>query len=71
MYMINTVPLTITQNRRKTFTVNIDRYGFERLADSLGLYRPEVLSSLRRAEEDIHAGRVRKVRSLRDLRSKQ
>ena len=61
-------PVVITQNTTKKFTVEIDRFRFERLADSLGLFSPEVLSSLQRSDDDIHAGRVKKLRSLRDLR---
>lgn len=61
-------PLTITRATRQKIRVEIDRFGFERLADSLGLYRPEFLESLEHAEADIKAGRVKKLRSLRDLR---
>ncbi len=61
-------PITITNNTVNKFVVEIDRFRFERLADSLGLFTPEVLASLKQSEADIRAGRVKKLRSLRDLR---
>ena len=64
-----TFPLTITQETTKKVRVEIDRLGFERLADSLGLFRNEFMESLDRAEADIRAGRVKKLKSLRDLRA--
>ena len=64
-----TFPLTIIQETPKKVRVEIDRLGFERLADSLGLFRNEFMESLDRAEADIRAGRVKKLKSLRDLRA--
>lgn len=66
--MANT-PITITQKTQKRFRVEIDRNSFERLADSLDLFRPEFLESLDRAEHEIKNGRVKKLKRLRDLRS--
>ena len=63
-----TIPFTITQKTSKKFAVEIDRHGFERLADSLGFFSKEFTASIERAEADIRAGRVKKLRSLRDLR---
>lgn len=63
-----TVPMTIIQKKRKKkFHVEIDRHSFERLVDSLGLFRPAFLDSLEQAEADVRARRTTKLRSLRDL----
>ncbi len=64
-----TIPFTIIQKTAKKFAVEIDRHGFERLADSLGFFSDEFISSIDRAEADIRVGRVKKLRSLRDLRA--
>lgn len=63
-------PITITNNTINKFVVEIDRFRFERLADALGLFTPEVLASLKQSEADIRAGRVKKLRSLKDLRKR-
>lgn len=69
--MAMAIPLiTIGRGTKQTFRVEIDRNRFERLADSLGLFRAEFLESLERAEEDVRAGRTKKLKSLRDLRRK-
>ncbi len=49
--------------------VELDAEQFERVAASFGLYNPDFLKSIDRAEQDFRAGRTRKVRSLKDLRS--
>jgi len=62
--------ITIKQNKnrsRKT-TIEFDADKFERLAAVFGFFNPEFLKSLARAEKDIKAGRVAKLRSLKDLR---
>lgn len=50
------------------FLVEIDADRLERLASVLGLYNPDFLESLARAEADEKAGRVKKLKSLKDLR---
>jgi len=67
-YATTATPITITNNTINKFIVEIDRIRFERLVDSLGLFTPEVLTSLKQSEADIRTGRVKKLRSLRDLR---
>lgn len=62
-----TKQLTITKSN-KTFTVKIDWHGFERLADSLGLFNHNFLGSLEKAEADVETGRVKRLRTLGDLR---
>lgn len=67
-----TLPVTLEPKQTKkarTLRVIIDRDQLERLAAVLGLYRPEFLESLDRAEADVAAGRVTKLRSLADLRN--
>lgn len=63
--------LTITikpkVNHRKIL-IEMDAEKFERLAASLGLFNPEFLKSLNRAEKDYKAGRIKKIKSLRQLR---
>ncbi|MDO8626264.1 MAG: hypothetical protein Q7K39_02265 [Candidatus Magasanikbacteria bacterium] len=70
--MFTTFPLTITKSHASAkISVAIDRHGFERLADSLGLFRTEFLNSLDHAEADIANGKTKKLRSLKDLRNKK
>lgn len=64
------LPLIIEKKTKNKISVSMDRHGLERLADSLGLFNPAFLKSLDRAEADIKAGRVEKLRSLRDLRTR-
>ena len=40
---------------------------FERIAAALGMFSDEFLASMDRAEKDIKAGRVHKLKSLADL----
>lgn len=56
------------QNRSRRATIELDADKFERLAGIFGLFNPEFLKSLARAEKDVKAGRVRKIKSLKDLR---
>lgn len=62
-------PLTFAKVEKKV-TVQFDRNRFERLAGSLGLFSDDFLNSIARAKKDIRQGRVKKLRSLRDLRSR-
>lgn len=54
--------------RKRSVTLTFDANRFERLAEVFGLYNPEFLESLDRAEADIRAGRLRKIKSFKDLR---
>ncbi|MFQ6049879.1 MAG: hypothetical protein ACE5J0_02460 [Candidatus Paceibacterales bacterium] len=54
--------------KTKKFLVEIDAERLERLAAGLGLFSPDFLKSLDRAEKDYKAGRTRKIKSLKDLR---
>ena len=69
--MITNFPLTLTRNKTtEKISVQIDRFGFERLADSLGLFNQAFLDSLTRAEVEIAFGKIKKLGRLRDLRKK-
>ncbi|OHB18147.1 MAG: hypothetical protein A2749_02800 [Parcubacteria group bacterium RIFCSPHIGHO2_01_FULL_45_26] len=50
------------------FTVEIDATRLERLAANFGMFNPDFIRSLDRSEQDVRAGRVKKLRSLKDLR---
>ena len=46
----------------------MDAEKLERLAAACGLFSPDFLKSLEQAERDYKAGRVRKIKSLKELR---
>ena len=50
--------------------IELDAEKFERLVANFGFFSPEFLKSLKRAEKDFRAGRVSKLKSLKDLRKK-
>jgi len=64
--------LTITikphVNHPKKILIEMDAEKFEKLAADLGLFNPEFLKSLDRAEKDYKAGRIKKIKSLKELR---
>ena len=55
-------------NHPRKILVEMDVEKFERLAASLGLFNPEFLKSLERAEKDYKTGRVKKIKALKELR---
>lgn len=62
-------PLSIkTERRGKTITIRMDAKRFERLAATFNFFSKEFLDSIERAERDVRAGRVRRIKSLKDLR---
>jgi len=48
--------------------VEMDAEHFERLAADFGLFSRDFLASLARAERDIKADRLTKIKSLKDVR---
>jgi len=56
------------KNRRQKATIKLDADKFEKLAALFGMFNPDFLKSLARAEKDIKAGRVREIKSLKELR---
>ena len=66
------VSLNITikdkQNRSRRATIELDADKFEKLAGIFGLFNPDFIKSLSRAEKDCKAGKIRKIKSLKELR---
>jgi len=61
--------LTIKKrNHRVLIEMDADR--FEKLAADFGFFSKDFLESLQQAEKDVKAGRVRKIRSLKELRQR-
>ena len=54
--------------RVQKLNIELDKFAFERLAASFGFFNPEFIKSIHRAEKNYTAGRVTKIRSLRDLK---
>ena len=63
-----TITIRPSPSRTKRVLVELDAERFERLAADLGFLRKEFLESVERAEEDIARGKIRRLRSLHDLR---
>lgn len=62
--------ITIKQknNRSRKTVVEFDADQFERMAAVFGLFNPDFLKSLEESEKDYREGRVKRLRSLKDLR---
>ncbi len=58
---------TVATSPRK-LVLELDAAQFEKLAGDFGFFSPEFIKSLERAEADAHAGRVRTITSLKELR---
>jgi len=63
-----TIRIKPRANHPQKILVEMDIKKFEKLAADLGLFNPEFLKSLNRAEKDYRAGRFKKVKSLKELR---
>lgn len=60
--------ITIKQGKKShKKMVEFDVGQFERLAATFGMFNPDFLKRLDKAERDIKAGKIRKINSLRDL----
>ena len=66
---MNSLTLTLKpkRNTAKKIIVEMDADRLERLAANFGMFNPDFLASVKRAERDYEAGRVRKIHSLREL----
>ena len=66
-----TLPLTVSSpvraRGRRILRIEVNADRFERLAADFGLFNPDFLESVERAEADARAGRVREISSLREL----
>ena len=65
------MPVAVTRKAHRTsrYIVEFDADKLERLASACGWFHPEFIESVDRAEKDIRAGRMKVLRSFRDLRS--
>ncbi len=63
-----TITIKSKTNHSKKILVEMDAEKFERLASNLGFFNPEFLESIERAEKDYRAGRIKKIKSLKELR---
>ncbi len=66
------VPLNIAikqkQGGSRKILIELDADKFERLAANLGFFNPDFLESLSRAEVDCRTGKIRKIKSLKELK---
>lgn len=60
--------IIIKQKGPKKVTIEFDADKFEKLAADFGFLNPEIIKRLDKAERDVKAGRIRKIKSLKDLR---
>lgn len=67
---MNTLPITIKKNNSQDITIKMDASKFERLAANFGFFNPDFLQSLSRSEKDFKNGSVKKIKSLKELRTK-
>ena len=65
----NTISVLIRpESKGRKFVVEMDRDRLERLASDFGLFSPDFLKSLERAEQEIARGKTKRLRTLRILR---
>ena len=66
---MSSLNLTIRpQTDTRKIMVELDADKLEKLAASLGFFSSNFLKSLNRSEKDYKLGRIRKIKSLKDLR---
>lgn len=53
---------------QKKIRVEINAEQFERLAANLGFFNQDFLRSLNKAEQDFFHGKIKKIKSLKELR---
>lgn len=63
-----TVKIQQKTSQPKKFSVEINAQAFERLVASFGFFSSDFLKSLERAERDYKFGRIKKIKSLRELK---
>ena len=63
--------LTIEKKPRSgKYLVEVDVQDWERISRDLKMYNPEFLKSIDQSEREIALGKTKRLRSLRDLRSR-
>ncbi len=65
---ILTITAKNTSNRGKKYHVEIDQPALERIAGSLGLFKPDFIKDLHASARDMKARRFVKAKSLKSLR---
>lgn len=63
-----TITIKQAKNRPKKILIEMDVEKLERLIAALGLFSPDFLKSVDQAEKDYKAGKIRKIKSLKELR---
>jgi hypothetical protein len=63
-----TITLLEKPNAQKKVRVEIDLDQWERIADVFGMYNPNFIKTLDKSLMESKQGKVRKIRSLRELR---
>ena len=67
MEAMATLELTIKKKSNRV-AIEMDADRFEKLAADFGLFSEDFMESLRRADRDVKAGRLTRIRSLEDVR---
>ena len=63
----STITIKASPKQSRKFIVEIDLNKLEKLAATLGLFNPDFLKSLDQAERECRAGKIKKIKSLKDL----
>jgi len=67
MASLNVSVKTQPKQTIKNFIIELNAHRFERLAAHFGFFSPKFIDSLDAAEKDYRAGRVKKIKSLKNL----
>ncbi|OGZ78194.1 MAG: hypothetical protein A2528_03840 [Candidatus Staskawiczbacteria bacterium RIFOXYD2_FULL_37_9] len=65
MVSLNIIIKQGKKSHKKMVEFDVDQ--FERLAAAFGMFNPDFIKRLDKAEKDVKAGRIRKINSLKDL----
>lgn len=66
---MNRITTNIRTTKNKKLVLELDADRLERLAANFGLFNPDFLASVSRAEADYRAGRTRRIKSLTEIRT--
>jgi len=65
---MKTLDIQVNKSRKNNiFSVKMNLDRFETLAASFGMFNPDFLKSVKKAEGDYKAGRIRKISSLKEI----
>ncbi len=67
MVSLNISMKTPAKQTIKNFIIKLDAHKFERLAAHFGFFNSKFIDSISAAEKDYRAGRVKKIKSLKNL----